>query len=83
MQLFLQYSASLDYNDPYLPQLYNMRHYNYEHMKSVPLNPQSLASYDAVVIATNHSSYDYVSIVDNVKLVIEIRNATRRVLQHR
>jgi UDP-N-acetyl-D-glucosamine dehydrogenase len=83
MQLFLQRGAQLDYNDPYFPQLHKMRHYNYEHMKSVPLNPQTLASYDAVVIATDHSSYDYESIVHSAKLVIDTRNATRRVVRHR
>jgi len=60
-----------------------MRHYNYEKMKSVPLNAQTLASYDAVVIATDHSSYDYATIVDHAKLVVDTRNATRRVLRHR
>jgi len=60
-----------------------MRHYNYENMKSVPLSAETLASYDAVVIATDHSSYDYAAIVDAAKLVVDTRNATRRVLRHR
>jgi UDP-N-acetyl-D-glucosamine dehydrogenase len=36
-----------------------------------------------VVIATDHSSYDYESIVHSAKLVIDTRNATRRVMRHR
>src|ERR1700721_1206678 len=83
MQLLQQRGVVLDYNDPYFPQLHKMRHFNYEGMKSVPLNPQTLASYDAVIIATDHSSYDYVAIVDAAKLVIDTRNATRRVMRHR
>ncbi len=83
MQLLQQRGAALDYNDPYFPQLHKMRHYNYENMKSVPLNPQTLGSYDAVVIATDHSSYDYVAIVDAAKLIVDTRNATRRVMRHR
>src|ERR1700751_619904 len=83
MQLLQQRGASFDYNDPYFPQLHKMRHYNYENMKSVPLNPQSLGSYDGVVIATDHSSYDYAAIVDAAKLVVDTRNATRRVMRHR
>jgi len=83
MQLFQQRGAALDYNDPYFPQLHRMRHYNYENMKSVPLTPQTLASYDAVVIATDHSSYDYTAIVDSAKLVIDTRNATRQVMRDR
>src|SRR3982075_119843 len=83
MQLFQQRGAVIDYNDPYFPKLHKMRHYNYENMKSVPLNPQTLGSFDAVVIATDHSSYDYAAIVDAAKLVIDTRNATRRVMRHR
>src|SRR5690349_17886132 len=64
IQLLQQRGAALDYNDPYFPQLHKMRHYNYENMKSVPLSAHALASYDAVVIATDHTSYDYVAIVD-------------------
>jgi UDP-N-acetyl-D-glucosamine dehydrogenase len=60
-----------------------MRHYNYENMKSVTLNPQTLASYDGVIIATDHSSYDYAAIVDASHLVVDTRNATRRVVRHR
>jgi len=83
MQLLQQRGAVVDYNDPYFPQLHKMRHYNYENMKSVPLEPKTLAGYDAVVIATDHSSYDYFGIVEAAKLVVDTRNATRRVLRHR
>src|ERR1700759_1699551 len=83
MQLLQQRGAELDYNDPYFPQLHKMRHYNYEHMKSVPLSAQTIGSYDGVVIATDHSSYDYAQIVDPAKLVVDTRNATRRVLRGR
>jgi len=60
-----------------------MRHYNYENMKSVPLSAQSMGAYDGLVIATDHSSYDYAAIVDAAKLVVDTRNATRRVMRHR
>ena len=83
MQLLQQRGTELDYNDPYFPKLHKMRHYNFEHMKSVPLSAQTLSSYDGVVIATDHSSYDYGAIVDAAKLVVDSRNATRRVMRHR
>ena len=41
------------------------------------------ASYDCVVIATDHSSYDYAAIVDAAKLVVDTRNATRRLMRQR
>jgi UDP-N-acetyl-D-glucosamine dehydrogenase len=83
MELLKQRGVDFDYNDPYFPQLHKMRHYNYEEMKSVPITPQMLASYDGVVIATDHTSYDYAAIVDGAKLVVDTRNATRRVMRHR
>ncbi len=83
MQLLLEGGAKLDYNDPYFPALHKMRHYDYSKMRSVDLAPKALSSYDCVLIATDHSSYDYDSIVEHAKLVVDTRNATRRVKHHR
>jgi len=83
MEILQKRGAEFDYNDPYFPQLHKMRHYDYSHMKSAPLNAEMLQKYDAVIIATDHSSYDYGAIVDAAKLVIDTRNATRRVIRNR
>jgi UDP-N-acetyl-D-glucosamine dehydrogenase len=47
------------------------------------LSPQVISGYDAVIVATDHSIYDYSTIVDAAKLVVDTRNATRRVMRHR
>ncbi len=83
MQLLIERGAKLDYNDPFFPSLHKMRHYDYSHMRSVDINPQSLASYDCILIATDHSSYDYEQIVGSAKLVVDSRNATRDVQNNR
>jgi len=83
MQLLQQRGAQIDYNDPYFPQMHKMRHFNFENMKSVAISKESLAQYDAAIIATDHSSYDYHAIVDGSKLVVDTRNATRRVTRNR
>lgn len=36
-----------------------------------------LEQYNAVVIVTDHSSYDYAQIVEQAQLVIDTRNATQ------
>ena len=46
-------------------------------------DPRKAGRYDCVLIATDHSSYDYDSIVRNPKLVVDTRNATRRVQKDR
>ena len=74
-----QRGAKLDYNDPYFPALLKMRHYDYSNMKSVDFDARELASYDCVLIATDHTSYDYETIVASRKLVVDTRNATRHV----
>ena len=83
LELLSARGAALDYNDPYFPALFKMRHYDYSNMMSVELSPERLASYDCVLIATDHTSYDYEAIVRNSKLVVDTRNATRHVKQNR
>jgi UDP-N-acetyl-D-glucosamine dehydrogenase len=83
MQLLREGGAELDYNDPYFPQLHKMRHYDYSKMKSVGLTPKTLGSYDCVLIATDHTSYDYDAIVKHAQLVVDTRNATRPIIHDR
>jgi UDP-N-acetyl-D-glucosamine dehydrogenase len=83
MQLLLERGALVDYNDPYFPQLHKMRHYDYAHMRSVELTAKNLGGYDCVVIATDHSSYNYEEIVRASRLVVDTRNATRHVAADR
>src|SRR6202040_4263962 len=75
--------AKVEYNDPHFPQIHKLRHYNFEGMKSVPIDSKSLAAYDCVLIATDHTSYDYPMIVESSQLVVDTRNATRRIARNR
>lgn len=70
--------ASVDYNDPHVPATHKMRKHDLG-MKSVPLTPEALASYDAVLIATHHAAYDWQIVADHAKLIIDTRNAMKRV----
>jgi UDP-N-acetyl-D-glucosamine dehydrogenase len=83
LELLADRGATLDYNDPYFPALFKMRHYDFSDMRSVNLTPEKIASYDCVLIATDHTSYDYEALVRDAKLVVDTRNATRKVKQHR
>ncbi len=83
MQLLIERGVALDYNDPYCPEIPRMRHYDYSHMRSVPLSPETIASYDCVLIATDHGAYDYPAIVESAQLVVDTRNATKNVTAHR
>jgi UDP-N-acetyl-D-glucosamine dehydrogenase len=83
MKLLKARGARVDYHDPYFPQLHAMRHYDFSEMTSVRLTPEALASYEAAIIATDHSSFDYQFIACHSRLVIDTRNATRSVREHR
>src|SRR6202046_1154314 len=83
LELLTGNGALLDYNDPYFPALFKMRHYDFSKMRSVELSPERLAKYDCVLISTDHSSYDFNEIVKNAQLVVDTRNATRHVKQGR
>jgi len=74
IELYQSRGAMVDYNDPYIPQLPKMRHHSLS-MKSVPLTEQTISTYDAVVIITNHSDYDYQWLYSRANLIIDTRNA--------
>lgn len=76
MEKLLQRGADLTYNDPHVPRLPEMRHHDLPAMDSQALTPEFLASQDCVLIATDHSAYDYEMIVKHAKLVVDTRNAT-------
>jgi UDP-N-acetyl-D-glucosamine dehydrogenase len=76
----LKKGAVVSYNDPHIPSLPRMRHWPHlEPMTSQPLTAEYLASQDCVLIATDHTAYDYSFIVRHSKLVIDTRNATKPV----
>ncbi|MEZ0536163.1 nucleotide sugar dehydrogenase [Caldicellulosiruptoraceae bacterium PP1] len=70
---FEKENAEIIYNDPYIP-TFTHKGKTYS---SVDLNEDLLKSADIVVITTNHSNYDYETIVKNAKLVFDTRNATK------
>jgi UDP-N-acetyl-D-glucosamine dehydrogenase len=83
MDLLLKKGASVSYNDPHIPTLPATRHFPHLRMDSRELSSAWLAEQDCVLIATDHSSYDYAWIVEHASLVIDTRNATRAVTQGR
>jgi UDP-N-acetyl-D-glucosamine dehydrogenase len=83
MEGLLEQGAALTYNDPHIPHLPKMRAHNLPAMESCELTADYLASQDCVLIATDHSSYDYAFIVEHSRLVVDTRNATRGVVAGR
>ena len=71
IELLLGRGATVSYHDPYVPSLKVPQGF----MNSVELD--ALGDYDAVVLVTNHKSFDYAAICADSQLIIDTRNATR------
>jgi UDP-N-acetyl-D-glucosamine dehydrogenase len=69
--LLEQNDADFDYNDPHVPTFHN--ELNDKHYKSVGLD--EIEKYDAVLIVTDHTAYDYNDILKRAKLVLDTRHA--------
>ncbi len=82
IEIMLEKGAEVDYNDPLIPELPEMRMYDIK-KKSVELTAENLAQYDCVLISTDHSVYDWDFIVKHAQLVVDTRNATANVLANR
>jgi UDP-N-acetyl-D-glucosamine dehydrogenase len=70
--------AKVSYNDPYVHQSYGHRDYPGLELKSVALTEKMLKEFDAVIIATAHSDYDFEWIAENSSLIIDTRNAIKK-----
>jgi UDP-N-acetyl-D-glucosamine dehydrogenase len=79
MDLLLHKGAVLSYNDPHIPVLPPMRHYPHLKMASQELTPEFLQSQDCVLVATDHSGYDWNWISQYAPLIVDTRNAMKNV----
>jgi UDP-N-acetyl-D-glucosamine dehydrogenase len=78
MDLLSKNGATVDYNDPYIPEIMPVREYKqFVGKKSVPL--ENLNQYDLAIILTDHSSYNYEAIVEQSKIVVDTRNACGKI----
>jgi UDP-N-acetyl-D-glucosamine dehydrogenase len=71
--------ASVDYHDPFVPQIKGIRANKDLDIRSVELSETLLARQDCVLIATDHSSSDYALIGRHAKLIVDTRNAMAKV----
>ena len=75
MDMLMDKGALVSYNDPWVPKLRPTRKYDFD-LESIKITPEVLTASDAVIIATDHTAYDYAEIVKHSRLVVDTRNAT-------
>jgi UDP-N-acetyl-D-glucosamine dehydrogenase len=79
LRLLLADGSRVEYHDPYVPVVSEDGHC----LESVPLTEERLASADAVVILTDHTSFDFGWIFEHSQILVDTRNATVRVREEK
>jgi UDP-N-acetyl-D-glucosamine dehydrogenase len=79
MELLEERGATVEYHDPHVDEIPSTReHSALRGRRSVPLTHESLSTFSAVLIATDHDAVDYKSISENSGLIIDTRNVMAR-----
>jgi UDP-N-acetyl-D-glucosamine dehydrogenase len=72
LELLSDKGADIQYSDPHIPVFPKMREHFFE-LSSVDLTSESVASFDCVLLATDHDAFDYDLIKKHAKLIIDTR----------
>jgi len=81
MELIEAKGGIVAYSDPHVPVFPKMREHHFE-LSSEALTADSLARFDAVVLATDHDKFDYELIKQNAKLIVDSRGKYRTSAPH-
>lgn len=65
--------ARLAYSDPFVPDFPKLRGHTHFDLSSAELTASSLASYDCILLATDHDAFDYDLILDHGALIVDTR----------
>jgi len=72
MELLVSKGAVVEYSDPHVPVFPSIREHRFD-LRSVVLAPETVAAFDAVLLATDHDAFDYELIQRHAKLIIDTR----------
>src|SRR5690554_5904868 len=81
MELIEAKGGIVAYSDPHVPVFPKMREHHFT-LSSEVLNAETLARFDAVVLATDHDRFDYELIKSAAKLIIDTRGKYRAPAAH-
>ena len=81
MEILRDKGADVRYADPHVPVFPPLRKHRFD-LRSEPLTPESLASHDAVLLATDHDRFDYGLIFRHARLIVDTRGVYRERAEH-
>lgn len=76
MERLREWGATVDYSDSNVPEFPKMREHKFD-LSSVTITPETVASYDAVLLLTDHSDFDYDLIKTNARILVDTRGRYR------
>lgn len=79
MQKLWGLGSSISYSDPHIPVFPSDLREHYFDLESVELTPDSIRSFDCVLLATDHDDFDYSLIKQNAKLIVDCRGRYKEV----
>lgn len=77
MEMLSEKGANLSYFDPHVPVFPQMREHYFE-LESISLSEEVVASYDAVLITTDHEAVDYELIKNHAELIVDTRGVFKQ-----
>ena len=72
MDMLRSKGAQIAYSDPYVPVFPKLRKFSF-YLQSQPLTPESVESFDCILLATDHDDFDYDLIQKNAKIIVDTR----------
>ncbi len=81
MELIEAKGGIVGYSDPHVPVFPKMREHHFD-LSSEVLSAENIASFDAVVLATDHDKFDYELIKQHARLIIDSRGKYRTPAKH-
>lgn len=73
MEILQHKGAAIAYSDPHVAVFPKMRDHTWFDLKSTPLTPETIASFDCLVLTTNHRAFDYALIQKHAALIVDTR----------
>ena len=81
MEILRAKGAEINYSDPHVPVFPKMREHRFE-LASVALTPESVARYDLLLLATDHSAFDYGMLKEHARLIVDTRGVYQEPAHH-
>ena len=73
MEILQSKGAEVSYSDPHIAKLHAVRKYDFRQY-STDLSAENISGTDCILVATDHSAYDYDFILEHARLIVDTRN---------